>query len=376
MNNFDPGWVWWKYIGDIGWEMSTVEGELVGIEQAVGLAVTDIGAEMGASLGADGLGLAGIAFLALLPALTLWQYTQAQQQGDRWQQIALISQNQQATQRRLLQAISQVHNKGEDDRIQLQWLVGFETNNALNNAVNFAVGLHNAAENDINWTHADALNRITSEQWRALAAEDSLHRYTDALHNAETGHTDALYWSSIAHADAVGQGDRAYTDQRVYQVEVDIQHQVWQAEQQAHTELQGAAIHFETEIQQERLDRYNADLQQQNYTTTQVQYEHQHADAGDATTLVTALAATTALGTFVKDWLNRCGDPLCKNLSNFGNVIGALESLGLDALLVALIIELFNDPGAVAHEVATVVKPVVDVPYNLGADMTGLPHAA
>jgi hypothetical protein len=184
-----------------------------------------------------------------------------------------------------------------------------------------------------------------------------------------------LYNRAVAHADAVGQADTAYTDQRVTQVEIDIQHAVHEAEQQAHTELQGATTKIETEIEAERQARQRGDQQQQSYTDTQVQQAEQQSSAGDIAVLGTALAASTAVGTLVKDWLQRCGDPLCKNLSNFGNVIGALAGLGLDALLLALIVELYTNPGAVAHEVVTVVKPVIDVPYNVGAELTGLPHA-
>lgn len=97
------------------------------------------------------------------------------------------------------------------------------------------------------------------------------------------------------------------------------------------------------------------------------------------TVIVPALAAlgvsVAALETDWANWRTKCGDPLCNNLSGFGNVINALEQLGIDALVVALIAECVANPQGVADDVVSIVRaPVVDL-YNVIAGQTGLQAA-
>lgn len=61
----------------------------------------------------------------------------------------------------------------------------------------------------------------------------------------------------------------------------------------------------------------------------------------------------------------RCLEPLCdtvtpnaKQLGNLGNLFKNLELLGIEALIVALAAECLTDPGAVVHDISTVVNDV------------------
>src|SRR5579859_7606004 len=72
---------------------------------------------------------------------------------------------------------------------------------------------------------------------------------------------------------------------------------------------------------------------------------------GVENTLAPEIAAAAAVGaaaaaTF-KEWETKCGDPLCNNLSGFGNAISSLLGLVSDGALVALIAEAVSNPQSV-----------------------------
>jgi hypothetical protein len=74
-----------------------------------------------------------------------------------------------------------------------------------------------------------------------------------------------------------------------------------------------------------------------------------------------------------------CLDPLCdtvtpqaKRLGNLGKWLSDLESLGIEALLIALAAECLTNPGAVAHDISTVTHDVGDVVMTGFRDLVGV----
>lgn len=99
-------------------------------------------------------------------------------------------------------------------------------------------------------------------------------------------------------------------------------------------------------------------------------------------TLAPEIAAAAAVGAAAaaafKTWETSCGDPLCTNLSGFGNIIAAIEGIITDGALVALIAGAVIDPAGTATFITdTFVQPVDDaVGVVLGAVGLQLPMAA
>lgn len=92
------------------------------------------------------------------------------------------------------------------------------------------------------------------------------------------------------------------------------------------------------------------------YTDTQVGYAEQAATQaidGEAATRAQAISATqeiaatatAAVATVVNDWLKECGDPLCSNLSGFGNILNDLMGAITDGTVFAMLAEAIADPG-------------------------------
>jgi hypothetical protein len=74
-----------------------------------------------------------------------------------------------------------------------------------------------------------------------------------------------------------------------------------------------------------------------------------------------------------------CLDPLCdtvtpqaKRLGNLGNLFQELESLGIEALLIALAAECLTDPAAVVNDISTVTHEVGDVVMTGFRDLIGV----
>jgi len=90
-----------------------------------------------------------------------------------------------------------------------------------------------------------------------------------------------------------------------------------------------------------------------------------------------AAAAAAAASVFAK-WRADCGDPLCTNLSGFGNIISAIEGIVTDGALVALIVGAVADPAGtvnvIEQDFAAPVTAAVDT--VLGAVGFSLQRAA
>lgn len=79
------------------------------------------------------------------------------------------------------------------------------------------------------------------------------------------------------------------------------------------------------------------------------------------TTLTALQAQTNRIQTETDDCLTPLCDtvtPQAPRLGRLGNLLGQLEALGIEALLVALAAECLTDPGAVATDVNTVVQDI------------------
>lgn len=89
----------------------------------------------------------------------------------------------------------------------------------------------------------------------------------------------------------------------------------------------------------------------------------------DIASALTAIGAITIpLTTFV----DRCGMPLCKNLTSFGNDLSQIEGLITDGALFAFIAALAADPIGMAHDIESVLTPITDAATAAFKDMTGL----
>lgn len=92
--------------------------------------------------------------------------------------------------------------------------------------------------------------------------------------------------------------------------------------------------------------------------------------------IAAAMALATAVATDWFRWKKDCGDPLCNNLSNFGNDIAALEQGLGDVAIIALLIAAVADPGGVASEVQQLIGGPVQAVADTVTGATGLPRAA
>jgi hypothetical protein len=65
-------------------------------------------------------------------------------------------------------------------------------------------------------------------------------------------------------------------------------------------------------------------------------------------TLAPEIAGAAAIGTAAASafeaWKSQCGDGLCSNLSQFGNIISAIEGVVTDGALIALLVQCVSDP--------------------------------
>lgn len=74
--------------------------------------------------------------------------------------------------------------------------------------------------------------------------------------------------------------------------------------------------------------------------------------------VVGAIAALGAITIPLTTFVERCGLPMCKNLSGFANDFNILENLLVDGALFAFIAELARDPGAAATEIKDILQPI------------------
>ena len=81
-------------------------------------------------------------------------------------------------------------------------------------------------------------------------------------------------------------------------------------------------------------------------------------------TLAGVMAMVGAITVPAVETALRCSLPLCSRLGGLGNFFDDLRGIGDDALLLALILLMLRDPGAVAHDAETVMRdigaPVLD----------------
>lgn len=88
--------------------------------------------------------------------------------------------------------------------------------------------------------------------------------------------------------------------------------------------------------------------------------------------LAGVLTQVTAITTEFTNWRNSCGDPLCNNLSTFGQVLAQLGQL-LDAgFLVALLVGAATDPKATGAIFTDIFQPMAQAAQQGVKDLTGL----
>lgn len=97
-------------------------------------------------------------------------------------------------------------------------------------------------------------------------------------------------------------------------------------------------------------------------------------------TLSPEIAAAAAVGAaaaaeFAR-WKADCGDPLCSNLSGFGNIIGAIEGLLTDVAVVAFLAEIVADPQGAVDTIEGIGNDIVQPVWTVLSDAIGLARAA
>ena len=96
-------------------------------------------------------------------------------------------------------------------------------------------------------------------------------------------------------------------------------------------------------------------------------------------TLAPAIAAAAAVAaTAAADlarWKKDCGDPLCNNLSTFGNEIAAIEAGLGDVAIIALLAAAVSDPQGVANEVVSLIDGPVNAVWSEVSGLLGIKAA-
>lgn len=90
------------------------------------------------------------------------------------------------------------------------------------------------------------------------------------------------------------------------------------------------------------------------------------------TDLLGALSFAGALSIPMLRYMERCGVPNCRNLSQFGRDLQALLGLVGGVGFLALVIDLIENPVGAAHEVEDVIGGIVDGTLTVARDMLGV----
>jgi hypothetical protein len=206
--------------------------------------------------------------------------------------------------------------------------------------------------------HADTL--YAQELAYAQGLEQQAEAHANDLYNRETVYVQDLYNASISHADqlqVIEQGyaqqlsaaSIAYTQAQVAATDAWAQQLVGAAEANAAAATAGVIDWTQREVGalgHEITGAYDA----------AIGYAETVAQAAAAPAL--ALAETTAIS--LARYLDECGKNLCTGLNPLSTALQALAPLLEGGLLFVLVAEAYRDAPGVAHEIESVVGPVVD----------------
>jgi hypothetical protein len=103
-------------------------------------------------------------------------------------------------------------------------------------------------------------------------------------------------------------------------------------------------------------------------------YQGAVAYAHDAAALAEAagIAAAGVVATELEDYLKNCGRNLCGGLNTLSTLLQELAPLVEGGILFALVAEAYRDAPGVAHEIESVVGPVVDGTVGLVRSAAGI----
>lgn len=187
---------------------------------------------------------------------------------------------------------------------------------------------------------AQAIQRADAEYNQSLNYARALQQqetaYANALHADAVGHTNTLFGEATAQLHAEVQARRL----AVAQAELQARAEVDQAERVAHSELATAVSTLTTLVAGTAAtltNEFTTGLEQTTSTLT-----------GDINQVEQKL----------DNYLEKCGIPLCDNLSGLSNELANLLQVFDDVALLVLLAEIVHDPGGVADEAAAVVVPL------------------
>lgn len=220
------------------------------------------------------------------------------------------------------------------------------------------------------WSMFHAVQRITTvtvPAARAAAQATAYNLYASAVAISATRLVAAelyaykLYMASITAINAARSVAMGYTDSKFNTAMSELQQLKLAIGAQAAglvQTLQGWAL-----IQLQQLRQYVNSTDAARGTTTQGQIgDAVKGIEGDITKAFgMAIAAAGAAAAAFEAWKAKCGDPLCTNLSGFGNTIAGLLGLVSDGALIALVVEAVANPQGVVDFIhSDIVGPVDD----------------
>jgi hypothetical protein len=222
----------------------------------------------------------------------------------------------------------------------------------------------------------DTLDRVIAADVNALASE-----ITQARIAAEN---QAFRWVQEAEAQATGQVDGVRT--QLGQVQTNLQanintetNQRLAQISQVQTNLQGNINHVFDTVETDLAQATNTlHGQITNGVTTAENFATGLVSGLGIGTIANTLTSLQARLSKVETETADCLEPLCDTVTPQAQRLGRnaknwqnLEDLGIAALLIALAAECMTDPGAVAHDVSSVVSGAGDVVLSGYRDLIG-----
>lgn len=243
--------------------------------------------------------------------------------------------------------------------------LGWEAVNATDRIV------HGAIPRAIDTSRAYADQRY----WDAVGHADQLYAqetaYAQQLEHQAEAHADVLAQQETAYAQSLYAAGISYTQQETHAAEAFTQQLANQGI--AYTQAETAAAEAFTQQLANQGEAYTqqAIASTQGWVQQQVgALEHEiaagytaattyaHDVAAAAVLPVAALAGATSLS--LTKYLEECGTNLCRGLNPLSTLLQELGAVVEGGLLFALVAQAVRDPGGTAHEVRSLVTPVVD----------------